>query len=226
MFYGVGTICKDSWFNTFTDLWANLFASLIVLLGIEWIVRQSRLERIEPSKRYIKGRIAQILLELMRYSKPPSDWKARLESGSEWSDFYAKLLGVRRKALGELKSILDIPEYLLDDKLRNDVSLMLRILNVFSYEYIEGRHIRRARELWSAAGLSATVISQSIEIIKRNGLLANLETIFTFRKGEAPKVEAFKTVRQVEHSYSIYEKQLEETIKFRDECERILSRKK
>ena len=92
IFYSTGTLNEDSLLHPYTDLWANLFASLIVLLVIEHIIIQSKLVEIEPSKRYIKGRILHTLLDLIVHSMPPSNWKTRLETDLDWEDYFENLL--------------------------------------------------------------------------------------------------------------------------------------
>ena len=221
IFYFAGTLIEISWFSPFTDLWANLFASLIVLLVIEHIVRQSRLEGIEPSKRYITGKILQIITELMHYVKPPSDWKTRLESGSEWTDYFEKLVGVRKEALEELQKILINPAPVLDDRLRNYVTSIVETLTTFSWKIIE---INRGKDIWGlceAASISATVISQSIDMIKQNDLLKNRGRVSRGNEGKAPKIEVLKNgCINKEYQYSLYEKWLNLSIEFRDECNR------
>lgn len=230
IFYFAGTVSQNFWFSPFTDLWANLFASLLVILVIEKILQESReqerLARIEPSKRYIKGKILHALTDLIGYGAPPSDWKSRLESDSDWNDYFEKLIGVRNEALEELQNILVNPAPLLDDRLRNDVTSIVETLNSFTWKTIEISHGKDIWSLYDAAGLSVTIISQSINLIKKNNLLKNQGRLLRFKVGEAPKIEPLKGGINEERQYSIYENWLNRSIAFRDEChKRIMPEK-
>jgi len=70
VFYFVGTQLKldasaSSWLSTYTDLWANLFAYMIVIIGVERIVSYMHFEKNKPSVAYVKERVTQSLTDLM-----------------------------------------------------------------------------------------------------------------------------------------------------------------
>jgi len=218
-------ICLALYFiGPFRDLWANLFASLIIILVFERILEHARMrersENVEPSKKYVCYRISHVLKDLLFYSLPPSDWKSRLESGSDWNDYYQRLMDIRRKTLEELTSILVNPEYLLKDELRNGISVIVRILNSFDSMIIETRREGDIWRLYDAAKLSEIAIYQSIKVLKQNKLVNSGGLMFRTKKGEPTEIKFLESGTNIEHTNSVYKAWLNETIEFRDECDR------
>ena len=214
-FYVTGTLIQDSLLHTFTDLWANLFASLVVLLVIEHIIKQSRIKEMEPSKRYIHREIRNTLTSLITSLRPPRNWEIRLEGEKDWNDYYGQLLQVRKIALEKLENILLTPPPLLDS-MRNDITSVVEELNSFSWRMIGNRPINDKLALYDAASQAVTAISLSLEAMKKHDLLNISGNTLTFREGEAPKKEPSKGVINTELSYSYYKKCLDMSIEFRD----------
>ena len=114
--YGYGTIYSNSPINELNDLWANLFASLIVILVLEYIVKKSRDEEIKPTESYVKKKLAHTLTDLIMYVAPDSDWKNLLEATLDWRDYFPLFPDMRKMAIVELTQILQNPDYIINDK--------------------------------------------------------------------------------------------------------------
>ena len=97
--YTIGTTCYDSPINELNDLWANLFAFLIVLLVLEQIVKRSRVKKIKPSKRYVKIQLAKTLDDLISFGAPHSDWKILLENTLDWRNYFPNFPEMRKMAM-------------------------------------------------------------------------------------------------------------------------------
>lgn len=220
IFYLVGTLTEIFYFQNFADLWANLFASLIVLLVIEYIVKQSRMKGIEPSKKYIKKQIIHTLEDLIMNGSPDSDWKILLKSNLDWRTYFNLFLKMRQMALGELIPILGNPDFLLTDKLRNDIIQIIELLHHKTWIEIDNIHRNDIWSLCKNADLSSAVINQSIETIKQNELLENYRLKLVFNEGEAPQIVESENEVDLEHERLGYEIHLNRAIEFRDECHR------
>jgi hypothetical protein len=223
-FYFVGTIIGSQgiayleWLSVSTDLWANLFASLVVIVVIERIIHRSQQERSRISTTYIRGRILHVLVELMENMRVPSNWRERLEEEDNFYDFYEDLRNSREQGLLEIETIVDNYSHFLEPELRNDVFVLVSILR--SYDFIDFRN-RDAWSLADAARFSATVMSQSRQIVEGHNLLRDMGVTTSFREGEPPRVTLGNSGVCEETQYRLYSEWQTEAIAFRDECSRM-----
>jgi hypothetical protein len=91
VFFGVlySVLYKFYYEVGFRDLVANLLASFITILVIERIVEWWRSQRIEPSITVVKRQILDTYWNLLRYMRPPSNWRERLQDkNANWDDYY------------------------------------------------------------------------------------------------------------------------------------------
>lgn len=222
-FYAYGTyieITNATFFLT-KDLWGNLFASMIVVLLIDKIVRRTELQKSERSIRYVKGRIVHTFSNLAIHLRPPSNWQERLNSETlDLDNYYRKILGIRRQALSELDVISDKYVYLIEPKLRNDVFDIMSLLDSWTWVALQEPTRCLADDLWrlyNFSSLTSAIISKSADTIKRHKLLEYTGVSMIFKKGEPPKYEYLsKTDSLLESQYQNYEKSLKEAINLRD----------
>ena len=223
LFYLFGRV-YSIWLSTYTDLWANLFASLIVILGIERISRKIRLRKDKVSITYVKGRIAHTLTNLMQSVVVPRDWQTRLQAGDyDWVDFFERIGRSTDNALDELDRAIESYSFILEADLRNDVFTIISILRGFRL-YPELYTIVPNRDIWdliNSANLSATLISQSKQIMQQYNLLNSVGTRISFREGEIPVVRLGESGIYEPTQYAYYDEWIREAIAFRDECHRI-----
>jgi len=74
-FFGNIHVITQTLISPMSDLWANIFASLIAVLFIEKIIHREKIQKNEQSIRYVKQRLFTLLAEIMSYSRAPSNWK-------------------------------------------------------------------------------------------------------------------------------------------------------
>lgn len=223
-FYVIGTFFGNfnneivSVIGSSTDLWANLFASMIAIVFIGKVIKRASLEKNQQSITFVRGRVASILENLITSVKVPSDWKNKLADPKFiWEDYYKKLHDSRNISLKELETILDRYNYLLDSELMNDIFGIVNVLRSY-YDY----HFKfPARGYWNlvdAAQFSGLFISESKKILEKYNLLKDMGTNISFEKGEPPQISSGRIGTSEQQVYNYYSALLEETILFRDEC--------
>lgn len=132
-------------------------------------------------------------------------------------EYSNRLLSNRTGALEKLRDILQSPDYLLDDDLRNDLTLIIDLLthNAWNWIKIGEENIER---LYDAASLAVTLIDQSIKVIKRYKLLDPSILALSSKYGEPPRIIRLEYGFRKRTRYKLYEMLLKRSIEFRDEC--------
>ena len=223
VFYFIGTIFKSdnlfsSWLSTYTDLWANLFASMIVIIGVERIVNYTHLEKNKTSVTYVRERVTKVLLDLMRSMKIPDDWRERIEKEDNWDDFRVEMLNSKEKALQKLERIVDSYSFILEAELRNDLLNIVHLLREFRL-YSDFPNGKLWSELVDSANLSLVLASQIKEIMQRHRLASHVGTLISFKREEMPKISWGKMEIFTSPSKHVnYDEWVKSTIAFRDEC--------
>jgi len=223
VFYFVGTQFKldstvNSWLRTYTDIWANLFASMIVIIGVERIVSYMHFEKNKPSVAYVKERVTQSLIDLMMSMRIPDNWREKMRENGSWTDFFTEFLNSKDKALQNLERIIDNYSFILEPELRNDLFSIVHILRDFRL-YPEFPKENLWNDLIDSANLSLVLVSQTKEIMQRHKLASHAGTVISFKSGEMPKVNWGKREIFDSHSkYASYGEWIKDTIAFRDEC--------
>ncbi len=210
--YFIGTFLEtqfkfvQAWITPFADLWANLFASMIVVVIFERIIYRSKIEKNEQSITYVKGRIFGVLIDLMGTGMAPRNWKGKLENPKfNWSKYVNDLCNSRKQVLQELENIVDRYSYLLEPEIMNDVFVLVSVLR------------SPISNLSDAVSYSVAFISESKKLIERHKLLRFMGGVISFRKGEAPKVSLGKSGVYEPTQYRYYSEWLKDAIAFRDE---------
>lgn len=189
-----------------SDLWANLFASLIVVLLIERIIHHVKIEKNDQSITYVKGRIVGTLIDLMYIGMTPRNWKGKLENPKfNWSNYVNDLCNSRKQVLQELENIIDRYSHLLEPEIMNDIFVLASVLR------------SSISNLSDAVSYSVAFISESKKLIERHKLLKFMGTMISFRKGEVPKVSLGKSGVYEPTQYRYYSEWLKDAIEFRDE---------
>lgn len=205
-FFGTQSDLIRIWITPSTDLWANLFASMIAIVVIERIIHRARIEKNQQSITYARGRIAHALVHLILSARVPSNWKNKLANPKfNWPRYIHELRDSRNHTLEELENILDCYSHLLEPKLMNDIFVLVSVLRSPIFD------------LADATSYSVTFISESKKLIECHELLKHMGTIISFRKGESPKVSLGKSGIYEPTQYRYYSEWLEEAITFRDE---------
>ncbi|MDH5595267.1 MAG: hypothetical protein OEY40_00935 [Candidatus Bathyarchaeota archaeon] len=197
------------------------------------IDKKLALQKTERSINYVKGRITGVYADLIWRMRPPKDWEKRFKrTNSNWDDFYEDIWNVKENALSSLETILDRYHYLIDAELTNDVLEMVDLLRD-SVWIIANPSILRKRamtDLSNTANQISVIVTQAINTIKSHKLLYySVFRVARWSEGEPPKIERYlgKIVdveAMTESHYLSYEKTLEESIKFRDECQKRMIR--
>ena len=230
VFYFIGTQLKhdatvNSWLSTYTDLWANLFASMIVIIGVERIVSYMHFEKNKPSVAYVKERVTQSLIDMMISMRIPDNWRERMHENDSWTDFFAEFLNSKDKALQKLERIIDSYSFILESELRNDLFSIVHILRDFKLypEFPKGKLLN---DLIDSANLSLVLISQAKEVMLRHKLASHIGTVINSKNGEMPKVNWGKLeVFNSQSNLIACDEWIKDTIAFRDECYRIADKK-
>lgn len=205
----------------FKDLWANLLASMVVILIIERIVKKSRLEKNRQSVSFIRGRIARTLENLITSVKAPNDWKKNLDNPQfNWDSYYDGLIASRDVALEEFENIVDRYSYLLDSEpeLINDMICFVSSLR----EFFDSR-IRFPLPLWRewhfvhASQFAILFISESIKILQKYKLLQETFPQITSLPKEIAEVYPRPISFDEENTLKSYNSWLKEAISFNDE---------
>lgn len=228
--YSIGTFFESfnneiiqSMIKPFTDLWANLFASMIVVLLVDKIIRRTELQKSERSMRYVKGRIANTCSNLAMHMRPPSNWQILLKRDKfDWKDYFHRVLNYKKRAQVELDVILDKYISLIEPELRNDVFDILGLLSSWTWLALEEPTRCLEDDLWrlnNYAILTSALIIESTETMKAHKLLENVGPSIIFQKGEPSKLEFPSRLEiRVENQYLNYETSLKEAINLRDAC--------
>jgi len=223
VFYFVGTQLKldasaSSWLSTYTDLWANLFASMIVIIGVERIVSYMHFEKNKPSVSYVKERVTQSLIDLMISMRIPDNWRDKMRENGSWTDFLTEFLNSKDKTLQELERIIDNYSFILEPELRNDLFSIVHIMREYRL-YPESPQEKLWNDLIDSANLSLVLVSRTKEIMQRHKLASHVGTEINFKSGEMPKVNWGKLEVFNSHSKHVsYDEWIKDTIAFRDEC--------
>lgn len=224
--YAYGTFAEvvhETVFPT-KDIWGELFASMIVVLLIDRIIRRTELQKSERPIRYVKARIAHTCSNLAIYLKPPSDWQIRLNNDKlDWNDYFKRVLINKTQSQDELDTILYKYSYLIEPELRNDIFDIISLLNSWTWLALEEPTRSLEDDLWrlyNYANLVSALISESTETIKSHKLLENVISSIAFKEGEKPKLESRISLRAslTESQYLNYETALKEAINLRDAC--------
>ena len=205
--YLIGTFL-ETLITPLSDLWANLFASMIVVLGIEKIIHRVRIQKNKQSIRYVKGRLFTILADIMRYSRAPSNWKENLANPEyDWEPYVNKLACATTFSVKKLENIIDCFSYLLEPELMNDMFLLVSVLRLSISDFS------------SALNRSVVFISESRKIIESHELLKYMGIMMRFKKGELPEIRLGKEKMGISEQNQLrhYSEWLDEIIKFRDE---------
>jgi hypothetical protein len=189
-------------------------------LVLENIVKKSRDEEIKPVESYVKKQLAHTLNDLIMFVAPDSDWKNLLESTLDWREHFPLFPEMRKSAISELTQILQNPDYIISDKLRNDITQILEILHNTTYIQFSAQHNDNIYVLCQISTFSSAVISQSVELVKQHGLLDAYGVEFTFKEGEAPQIVSSEIDFDSTHGLSKNDEYLKRAIEFRDECHR------
>ena len=212
--YFVGTFFEtldvliQNWISPLTDLWANLFASLIAVLFIEKILHRARIQKSKQSIKYVKGRLFTILAEIIHYSRTPSNWKEKLANPEyDWEQYINELYCASSWSVKNLENIIDCYSHLLEPEIMNDIFLLVSVLRGKIYDFSD------------ALNKSVMFISESIKIIENHELLKYMGITMHWGKGEAPKIKLGKEKITVcdQNQLRHYSEMLEDAIKFRDE---------
>jgi len=173
------------------DLWGNLFASMIVVLLVDKIIRRTELQKSERSMSYVKGRIANTCSNLTIYLRPPSNWQILLKSDKfDWKDYFHRVLTYKKRAQVELDVILDKYNYLIEPELRNAVFDIIGLLNSWTWLALEEPTTCLEDDLWrlnNSAILTSALISESTETIKAHKLLENVSSSIIFSEKRTAK---------------------------------------
>ena len=207
----------QTWISPSADLWANLFASVIVVLFIEKIIHRARIQKNKQSIKYVKGRLFTILAEIMCYARAPSSWKENLANPEyNWKQYINKLYCDTTWSVKKLEDIIDCFSYLLEPELMNDIFLLVSVLR------------NRVSDFSDAVSKSVVFISESKKIIESHGLLKYMGVTMSFKKGESPKISLGKEKIGIcdQNQLRHYSEWLDEIIKFRDEYTEKISTKK
>jgi len=190
------------------DLWANLFASLIAVLFIDKIIHRARIQKNKQSIRYVKGRLLTTLLDIIRNSKAPSNWKEKLANPEyDWKQYINELYCASSWSVKNLENIIDCYGHLLEPEIMNDIFLLVSVLRAKIYDFSD------------ALNKSVMFISESIKIIENHELLKYMGITMHWGKGEAPKIKLGKEKITVcdQNQLRYYSEWLDEAISFRDE---------
>ncbi len=210
------------------DLWANLFAAVIVVLGIDRIVKQTELQKSERSIRYVRGKVGKILSSLIMQMRAPSKWQERLsKSDSNWDDYYKRILKSRVEALEKLEGVLDSHSYLLDADLRNEMFSMDGLLGSWTWLSIEQNHQKDLWTLCDTASLVVAIMGLAKKAVKHHKLLKSIGYSMSWQKGKPPVLELGVSGIVEDTQYQFYEEWLKDAIEFRDAVgqRRLASRK-
>lgn len=226
VFFGVlySVLYKFYYEVGFRDLVANLLASFITILVIERIVEWWRSQRIEPSITVVKRQILDTYWNLLRYMRPPSNWRERLQDkNANWDDYYETAWNVKEDALNSLLKIWESFHDLIGDKMKNDVIAIMNLLDdPYTWVNIDPHRPSLRIHVHLAACDVAKVITEVKNTICNHNLLEiyKYQKLTTSREGEAPittVVESTDAKRTIEYFRSELERILEEAIAFRDE---------
>lgn len=217
------------------DLIANIIAALVTVLFIDWIVRKSELQKREHSINYVKRRITSVYTDLIWRMQPPKDWQERIaKKGSNWDDYYHKVWNTKENALHTLETLLDRYYDLISAiELTDDILEMVAILDDPIRWMMADPNTTLKRgplTLHTISGDVTNVISQSINMIKRHrSLHDSTHLVITYGEGEPPQMKRQRVAdvdAHIKRHYSFFDRILDESIKFRDENQKLLFKKK
>jgi hypothetical protein len=199
------------------DLWANLFAAVIVVLIIDRIIKQTEMQKSERSMRYVRGKVGGILLSLIVEMRAPSKWQENLsKSDSNWNNYYRRVLESRAEGLEKLEGILDSHSYLLDTDLRNEMFSMDSLLGSWTWFSIEQNQQKDLWTLCDTASLAVAIMDLAKKTVKHHKLFKSIGHSMSWNKGEPPLLELGTSGIVEETQYRFYEEWLKDAIEFRD----------
>lgn len=209
-----------------SDLLANLFAALIVVLIIDRIVRRSELQKKESVLEYVRRSVGENLSNLILGMQPPEDWKRRLKGGvpieTAWNNFFNRVWNVKENNLNSLQRLLEAYHNMIEEEeLTEDIFEMISILKDHLWVLIDPSIRGKGRDIMDLSQISSetnTVIQHAKDTIERHKLLEySVARARTWSKGEPTKFMLVRVRRK--DAYSLYEKIVKESIEFRDACE-------
>ena len=229
--YFIGTFCGNinddviKVIEASTDLWANLFASMIVVVLIERIITRVRVEKNQHSISLIRLRVANALTNLITSVKVPAEWRKNIDDQKfNWGEYHSRLRYSRDTALNELESTVANYSYLLNHKLTNDIIGLRSALGEY-YDYHVNASQRGYYNLVDAGMFSGLFISESIKILQKHKLLEQNVPDIIFETGEPPKIFWREHWMSAQEAFNYYGDLLKETTSFRDECRERYMRK-
>jgi hypothetical protein len=211
-FFGNIHVITQTLIFPMSDLWANLFASLIAVLIIERILHRAKIQKNKQSIIYVKGRILTTLTDIIMNSKAPSNWKEKLDNPEyDWEQYINELYCASSWSVKHLENIIDCYSHLLEPEIMNDIFLSVSVLRGKIYDFS------------NALNKSVVFISESIKIVENHELLKYMGITMHWRKAEVPKIKLGKEKITVceQNQLRYYSEILEEAIKFRDEYKKI-----
>lgn len=210
-----------SWIEPFKDLWANLFASLVIILFIDFFISKARLEKSDKSISYIKGRIGKILLNLIEGVKVPHDWKEKLENQNmDWKRFHTQIQNSINSSIVELEKIIDNYNYLIEGKLIDDIVILVAKLQEY-YSYFGSYNFRFYFTLAEEAMFSSIFICQAKTILKEHDLL-NAKIADSYFTNQFDPVSFSRPVSyNSENELKRFNELIKQANLFRDECKKL-----
>ena len=200
-----------------TDLWANLFASMIAVVIIERVITRARLEKNQQSISLIRVRVTNTITNLVSSVRVPAEWRKSIDNPKyNWDNYHKKLRESRDITLDELESIVDNYSYLINPRLTNDIISLISVLGEY-YDYHLKSPLRGYYNLVDAGMFSGLFISESMKILEKHKLLKQDVPDIVFRKGESPKIFWRSHWMNEQQVFDSYLQWLKETILFRDE---------
>jgi hypothetical protein len=227
---------------TFRDLWANLFASVVVVIFIDNIVTHIELEKNKVARKIIELELCSACGNLLygmspkldRYDSSQFDWKWETTLKGEyaekdWADYYNQIRKIRETTLEEFRQISDKRDY-LSPELQNDVfNLISKLKNYRWSNWLDIQYPDIRDYVWKLKNISelAEEVSElSFNTIKDGKLLKNLLYRPVDTKEKIKYVIKGTEKKELKYELRKYENLLEQSKRFKKGVEKKVMQRK
>jgi hypothetical protein len=218
IFYFLGSSVEIFVISTYKDLWANLLASMVVIIFVERLTAAIKLRKDRASQTYVKEQI-RIALFWLQTLGAPRDWQNKIdkpyifkEFSKEWRDFLEIVQTLWDKTLHDLEDIVVKFSNDLDQDLRNDLFTYMSLL---SYMELQTRGVVGLHDLEHVVGLLVVAISKAEEITEKHNLFKCAGGALVDEGQEIPRF-----VHGIGWKHNHSDEGLKEIMKFRDEIKK------